>query len=399
MARKQITGLQLRPGGWYIDKRVKGYGRLSESTGTHDREEAEKYLIHRLEEIRAASVYGVRPVRIWREAATKYLMDNQHMPSISNAAIHLAMLDPYIGDIPLSNIHDGTLAKFVRERKAGRLGKKKDCVSNRTVNMAIELVVRILHQAAHRWRDEFGMTWLDKVPALTRLDERIDKRDPYPMTWAEQRMLMQELPEHLAKMALFKVNTGMREQEVCLLRWGWEIQIPELGTSVFLIPAKFGGRTEHSGVKNGDDRLVVLNRIARSVIEAQRGGDPDYVFGYQGKGHVAGSESYLERMNGHAWRKARRRAASRVREETGKEPNPGFAELRVHDLKHTFGYRLRVAGVPFEDRQVLLGHKSSSVTTHYSAPEVGHLIEMANRVLETDNRQLVSPTILRRQVA
>jgi len=57
---------------------------------------------------------------------------------------------------------------------------------------------------------------------------------------------------------MFKVNTGCREQEVCKLRWDWEISVPELGTSVFLIPAEFGGRHENSGVKNRDERLVVL---------------------------------------------------------------------------------------------------------------------------------------------
>jgi hypothetical protein len=32
-------------------------------------------------------------------------------------------------------------------------------------------------------------------------------------------------------------------------------------------------------------------------------------------------------------------------------------------------------GVGFEDRKILLGHKSDHVTTHYSAPEIGALIE------------------------
>ena len=34
----------------------------------------------------------------------------------------------------------------------------------------------------------------------------------------------------------------------------------------------------------------------------------------------------------------------------------GFASIRVHDLKHTFGRRLRAAGVTLEDRKALLGH-------------------------------------------
>ena len=64
-----------------------------------------------------------------------------------------------------------------------------------------------------------------------------DARKPYPMSWDEQRTLFQELPDHLARMALFNVNTGTREQEVCHLRWDWEIDVPELGISVFLIPS------------------------------------------------------------------------------------------------------------------------------------------------------------------
>jgi len=58
----------------------------------------------------------------------------------------------------------------------------------------------------------------------------------------------------------------------------------------------------------------------------------------------------------------------------------------VHDLKHTFGQRLRAAGVSFEDRQILLGHKNDSVTTHYSAPDVANLIAAANRVTASDRR-------------
>ena len=55
---------------------------------------------------------------------------------------------------------------------------------------------------------------------------------------------------------------------------------------------------------------------------------------------------------------------------------------RVHDLKHTFGRRLRAAGVPLETRKILLGHKNGDITTHYSAPELEELIEAANRVCE-----------------
>ena len=41
---------------------------------------------------------------------------------------------------------------------------------------------------------------------------------------------------------------------------------------------------------------------------------------------------------------------------------------------------LRAAGVSYEDRQDLLGHKSDRITTHYSAPDIARLIEAAELV-------------------
>jgi len=73
----------------------------------------------------------------------------------------------------------------------------------------------------------------------------------------------------------------------------------------------------------------------------------------------------------------------------------GLPKVRVHDMKHTFGRRLRAAGVSFEDRQDLLGHRSARITTHYSAAELSKLIEAANRVCESDRRQ-PEPVVLRR---
>ena len=57
--------------------------------------------------------------------------------------------------------------------------------------------------------------------------------------------------------------------------------------------------------------------------------------------------------------------------------------VRVHDLKHTFGRRLRAAGVPLETRKVLPGHRNGDITTHYSAPELEELLKAANKVCET----------------
>jgi integrase len=57
-----------------------------------------------------------------------------------------------------------------------------------------------------------------------------------------------------------------------------------------------------------------------------------------------------------AWKAARERAADPWSETMGEAPEGFRRRVRVHDLKHTFGRRLRAAEVSFEDRQDLLGH-------------------------------------------
>jgi len=57
--------------------------------------------------------------------------------------------------------------------------------------------------------------------------------------------------------------------------------------------------------------------------------------------------------------------------------------VRVHDLKHTFGRRLRAAGVGLETRRVLLGHKNDDITVHYSPAELRELLEGVGKLAET----------------
>jgi hypothetical protein len=79
------------------------------------------------------------------------------------------------------------------------------------------------------------------------------------------------------------------------LRWEWEIAVPKLETSVFLIPAGFGGRSERAGVKNRDERLMVLNSVTQSVIEKQRGKHVQFFFPL-GQPDGEGNETTVHRM-------------------------------------------------------------------------------------------------------
>jgi hypothetical protein len=199
MGRKRTPGLYKRGDAWHIDKKIFGY-RLCESTGTSDLEEAEKYLARRSEGVRQASIYGVRPKRIFKDAATKFLMENQHKRSLRSDAGRLKLLVEYIGNMTLESIHIGSLQAFIDRRR-------KEGVKTRTINHGLKIVRRILNLATNEWMDEYGLTWLANAPKIKLLPEH-DLRKPYPLSWDEQNRLFKELPEHLEKMALFAVNTG-----------------------------------------------------------------------------------------------------------------------------------------------------------------------------------------------
>ena len=76
----------------------------------------------------------------------------------------------------------------------------------------------------------------------------------------------------------------------------------------------------------------------------------------------------IETMNNTGFRAARKAA--------------GLAGVRVHDLRHRFGQRLREAGVQAEDRALLLGHALEGMPQHYAKARIARLVALA-KVTET----------------
>lgn len=362
---RRTPGLyKAKTGIWRVDKRVRGYGRVQESTGSRTLEGAEDYLKYRLAAINDLLVFGKRPRRIWREAATRYLEEYRHKRSISRDATDLEALDPFIGGLELSQVHMETLRAFIEAKRVK--GWKSS-----TVNRALAICRRVLMLSARLWRDErTGLSWLETVPMIQAQDWH-DARKPYPLLWEEQRCLLKALPDHLSQMALFTVNTGLRNREVCGLRWQDECEVPEIASSVFIISAE-----RH---KNGEERLVVLNRIARSIIDANRGLHPDYVFTYTRSEKC--ERKPLSDLTSPAWNRAVKSIGLPV---------------RPHDLRHTFGRRLRAVGVSMETRKALLGHKNGDVTTHYSAPEIRELTN-AVELICAEHQESPTLTVIRRK--
>ncbi len=363
MAKRTPGITETKDGRWRVDKHHDGT-RFQGRFGTL--KEAEDWLLREIERLRQAKLQ--RPRYLFEPIAAKYLLEHEEKLSIQTEATLLEAIMPFIGHLNLEQIHDDTLQPFIKARKAA--GRK-----NKTVNASLGVVRHILNLSARKWRDSQGRTLLETAPLISMLPLD-DARKPRPISWAEQRKLLPELPPHLQRMALFDLNTGARDDVVCNLRWEWEVFLEELGCSVFIVPPRYV-----KGRKGW--RPLVCNRVAQSIIEERRGKHQEFVFTYQ-RGKKLEPHG-VETMNNNGWQNARREI--------------GLQDVRVHDLRHTVGMRLREAGVREETISDILWHSRGTMTAHYSVAQVRELLDALNLITDESSRTNANLEMLFREKA
>ncbi len=97
MARKRRPGLRKRGEYWHIEKGIKGH-RIYESTGETNYRRAEAYYDNRINDIRQAIVYGVRPEVTFEEAVEKFLREDCPTKSLERAGYAFDNVLLYIGE-------------------------------------------------------------------------------------------------------------------------------------------------------------------------------------------------------------------------------------------------------------------------------------------------------------
>lgn len=383
--RTRTKGIRLdSTGERIVDKQYRGQ-RIFERLGKVSQDDAEAWLRQRQAKLDLQRDDELRNghEELFRVGAAKYLLELHaagDVRSLETISGHVLLLNQWVGDTPLGALYNDSFTDFKADRLAGRArdGRQVRAVKASTVNRSLEVARTVLNRAARVWRTN-GRPWLSAAPLIEMLDEKATARPPYPITWAEQARLLPLLPPHLQAMALFDLNTGARDENVVGLRWEWEVPVPEVGRSVFVIPLE-----EFKGKRY---QVLVLNDVAWSIVEAQRGKHAEYVFVYRRERSAATQEKYqrlgkakpapykrVETMNNTAWQNARAKA---------KVP------ARVHDLRHTFAQRLRDAGVSEEDRALLIGHAVEGMAQHYATSTIARLIGLANSVQETRDQTTV----------
>ncbi|TDJ69442.1 MAG: site-specific integrase, partial [Proteobacteria bacterium] len=75
----------------------------------------------------------------FEEAAFRYLEEVAHKSSANTIAVILDRLFPYIGNLPIAHVHDGTIRPFVEHEQARGMAPK-------TINNVLGIVSTVLNR-------------------------------------------------------------------------------------------------------------------------------------------------------------------------------------------------------------------------------------------------------------
>jgi integrase len=302
--------------------------------------------------------------RTFEEAAARYLAEFQGKVK-SRAAQSIDALRPYIGALRLIDVDDEALQQFKEDRKLGCGAFTKPAMAG-TICKDLTQCTTILNKAAKVWR------WIPLAPKIEHV--KGPRKRAYPFTWEEQDRLFSALPTGWdCGAALFAVNTGVRKEELFGLKWTDRRWVPELD-----IKNADGSVKERMYVfvlamtKNGMQRAVICNSIARRAVDYQRKwqdkhGESEFVF----PSRSAARKFSKVRDSGTVWRRAWKEAGL---------PTGPFIKQGLHNARHTTGHRLRAVGCPREDRSAFLGHSKTSLEEHYAENDLARLLEWGEKI-------------------
>lgn len=307
--------------------------RVQESTGTADRQKAQEYHDKLKARLWDESRLGMKPAYTWSQAVVRWLGETRHKASHEGDKIILRWLDPYLGDVELGAI-DRDMIDRIRN---GRLAEGR---SNATVNRTLEVVRAILRRAVQEWE------WLDRHPKVRLLP--VAKRRVRFLTREEAKRLIAELPEHLAAMVTFSLETGLRKSNVTGLEW----------SQVDLEARK--ARIHPDQAKAREAIPVPLTEGAMVVLREQERKHARFVFTYRGQP--------VRQVNTKAWQAALKRAE--------------IEDFRWHDLRHTWASWHAQKGTPMHALQELGGWQTPDMVRRYAHLNVEHLAVYADRMSE-----------------
>jgi integrase len=318
--RDGVYQRQDRPGWWISFTDAKGQRRRRKVEGAHTLQQARAALAAELQNVERVRVYGIVPPRAETLAAisARYLTHQKARLTRSayerTRGVMETELIPFFGAMKAGDIRRADVQRYITSRcgkvSPGSVAREVN-VLKRFFSLCVEWELIVLNPAA-------GV----KVPRVP--PGRVRYLQP-----GEFRALLAACPEWLRPVVALAVATGMRRGEMLNLRW---LDVDRSGERM-LLPQ----------TKNGDGRIVYMNRLASRVIDARFGEN------------VKPTDRVFTQVTGAQVSMAFRRAAKAA----------GIEDFRFHDLRHTAASWLRMRGEDIHTVAQLLGHKDLRMAARY----------------------------------
>jgi integrase len=331
---------QRKPKGiYYIDYTINGR-RIRESTGTSNRQRAEKCLHSRLGDVIQGKfkIADSQTAPLFKDFCQTYLKWAQiNKRSWQRDWYSIQQLKPIFEDHRLTDIRPFQ----VEEYKIDRVKRVKPA----TVNREIALFKRVLNLAV-----EWGVISDNPISDIKMFKEpQVCLRY---LTEEEAERLVSVCPVPFKWIVMTALHTGMRRGEILNLKWRQVFQKEQyIAVEV---------------TKNDEVRYIPMNHTMRKMFQVVPRKN-EYVF-------VQKNEQPYSWI-GRVWRN--------VKHESG-------VYCRFHDLRHTYASHLVMNGVDLMTVKELLGHKSLTMVERYAHLSIDH----KKRAVETLDNSLSNDTHL-----
>ena len=283
---------------------------------------------------------GRRRDMLFKDMAKMYLEDHSRVNkrSYPTDCYNMRRLTQTFGEKALSEIGPQDVEKF----KA----RLKNEVSIATTNRHLGLLTGVINKAI-----EWGKT--DKNPFKSVKKSKENNERVRYLTEEEESRLQVVFPEeHWSKVEI-AYNTGLRRGEQFNLRW------PDVNFHSRTITIRIPKSGEREYVKM-NDRVMEILRSLPSRLKSE------WVFPSETGETPLNANNFINRVFRPALKEAK------------------ITDFRWHDLRHTFGSRLVMAGVDLRTVQELMRHKTIKMTLRYTHLSPTHTLEAVNKLCLTN---------------
>jgi integrase len=276
----------------------------------------------------------------------EYAKENKKPKSAKRNKVSINMLSLHFKSLMLNSINPLMLERYKKSRR-------EEGAAPGTINRDIDCMRNMMKKAV-----EWGFLSLNPLRDVRRLKEKSERmwvlipEEETKLLEACQKSPQRKGAKYLRDLVLFALHSGMRESEIFNMR---KDQVDLEKRFVILMDTK-----------NSETRRVPVNDTLKEILERRMEDQrSDYIF-HNSKGKK------LTVLTNAFWYAVKQVGLSRVEVIGEKEVRSRF---RFHDLRHTFGSRLGMAGKDLKTIMEIMGHKTTRVAMMYQHPMPSHKLE------------------------